>query len=339
MKRVWMAWVACVAAGVLLLAASHVLGPETAPLLGLTQYLPFPAYLGPALLACVGSLWLGWWWRGIAVLSLGLCLTVLMGLAWGHADEGHGRVRFMTYNIKAYMALHRPGGVAELAQEVVEQQPDILVMQDAGQLMDEAEPGAQPLREVLKRHQIYHFGQYGVASRWPLKDCEVGGIGTLKRSHGFVRCTVTVEGVSLSVVTVHLVTPRDGLNATREEGMDGLQAWQDNMSERLAQAGVLAEHLRQAPRPLVVAGDLNAPETSVVVQTLLHTGLRDAFSSAGKGYGFTHGHSLLRGWGLSFLRIDHILVSDDIGVADAWSGGRIGSQHRPVVADLLLHRQ
>ena len=110
-----------------------------------------------------------------------------------------------------------------------------------------------------------------------------------------------------------------------------------NMLARLEQAGLLAEHLRLMSGPTVLGGDLNAPEASAVVQTLLNTGLRDAFSAAGSGYGYTHGHHLLRG--LSFLRIDHILVSKDIGVSDAFAGGREASQHRPVIADLWVHRQ
>lgn len=109
------------------------------------------------------------------------------------------------------------------------------------------------------------------------------------------------------------------------------------MNDRLVQSGLLAEHLRQMKRPRIVAGDLNAPETSAVVKTLLHTGLRDAFSSAGVGYGYTHGHALKLG--MSFLRIDHVLVSDDIGVVQTEVGGAVASEHRPVIADLLLVRQ
>jgi endonuclease/exonuclease/phosphatase (EEP) superfamily protein YafD len=41
---------------------------------------------------------------------------------------------------------------------------------------------------------------------------------------------------------------------------------------------------------------------------------------------------------ISFLRIDHILVSPEIGVVSAFAGGKDGSEHRPVIADLLLAR-
>ena len=87
---------------------------------------------------------------------------------------------------------------------------------------------------------------------------------------------------------------------------------------------------------MIVAGDLNAPEGSPIVGALLDTGLRDAFSSAGFGYGYTHGHSLRPG--LSFLRIDHILVGPTIGVGNCFVGGKEGSEHRPVIADLFLQR-
>ena len=121
-----------------------------------------------------------------------------------------------------------------------------------------------------------------------------------------------------------------GLNAARHEGVDGIDAWQRNHETRLAQARALARDL--APGPLVLAGDLNAPDSSAVVRSLLALGLRDAFASAGRGYGYTYGHTLRPGF--SFLRIDHILVSPDFAVRDSSVGGDDASDHRPVIADL-----
>ena len=341
MKGVLKAGVLLAVATVLLLLVGEFIEPQSWPALVLVNYAPFPAYLLPVALAAVASFWLGWAWRVVAVSALLVVLTVVMGFAWGQADEGHGRVRFMTYNIKGYLAVRQEGGVAKLALEVNEHQPDILVMQDASQLASAAQDGPDVVKQVVGSRHVHHFGQYIVASRWPLRGCQVGGIPILGKSHGFVHCRVAVEGeggaVELNVVTVHLISPRDGLNAARREGISGLDEWQENMLSRLQQAGLLAEHLRHIQGPIVLGGDLNAPETSVVLRTLMNTGLRNAFSSAGRGYGHTHGHSLIPG--LSFLRIDHILVSEDIGVVDAFAGGATASQHRPVIADLLLHRQ
>jgi len=285
---------------------------------------------------------LGWVWRGLAVLALGVCLTVLMGLSWGSPEEGHGRVRFMTYNVKSYLALKRPDGVHELAQEIFEHQPDILVMQDAGQLVDVEGHVRSPnlLRVIGAGHpHVFAADEYVVVSRWPIRQCRHGAIPVGDEPHVFVHCDIEVDGRVLQVITAHLITPRKGLRAKHQGQAHwlGLDEWQDNMLLRARQAGLLAEYLRQLPAgPRIVAGDLNATEPSVVVQTLLNTGLRDVHSAASVGYGFTHGHSLLKG--LSFLRIDHVLVSPDIAVFDAFTGGAQASQHRPVIADLYLHR-
>ncbi len=336
-------FVIVVLVGVAGLSFGRIEGSGQSALLALSQYLPFPVYVLPAMAAVVASfIWLGWAWRALAVLALLTCLTLLMGLSWGVAEEGHGRLRFMTYNVKSYLALKRFGGAEELAHEILEHQPDILVMQDAGQLVDVDGnvKSANLLRVVGGGWQHAHAtDEYVVLSRWPIRQCRHGAIPVGDQPHVFAHCDIDVEGTTLQVITVHLITPRKGLVAKRrgQPSWLGLGEWQDNMLLRMRQAGLLAEYLRQLPPgPRIVAGDLNATEPSVVEQTLLNTGLRDAYSSASVGYGFTHGHSLLKG--LSFLRIDHILVSPQIAVADAFTGGAQASQHRPVIADLYLHR-
>ena len=66
--------------------------------------------------------------------------------------------------------------------------------------------------------------------------------------------------------------------------------------------------------------------------------LHDAFSRAGVGFGYTHGHSLRLGF--SFLRIDHILASsylaERLGFVFIDRNARKGtkpSDHAPVLAD------
>jgi endonuclease/exonuclease/phosphatase (EEP) superfamily protein YafD len=102
----------------------------------------------------------------------------------------------------------------------------------------------------------------------------------------------------------------------------------------MRQARQLAEDARHVEGPLVIAGDLNAPPASLVTRMLTDLGLVDAFSQAGRGYGYTFGHSLFAGW--SFLRLDRILVSRHLTPVRAWVGGASGSDHRPVITDLAL---
>jgi endonuclease/exonuclease/phosphatase (EEP) superfamily protein YafD len=102
----------------------------------------------------------------------------------------------------------------------------------------------------------------------------------------------------------------------------------------MARARDLAQAVRARSRPVIVAGDLNAPPPSLAVRALLDAGMRDAFARAGLGFGYTYGHALRPGF--SFLRLDHVLVSAEIGVAACEVGSETASEHRPVIADLWL---
>lgn len=324
--------VAAVIAAILLLTAvqqAHVVGPWWVELL---RYLPYPAPLVPALFALLASCWLGGRWMLASAATVVVVLTVTMGFEWARAEPGDGvRVRLMTYNIKAYLADLRQGGLQELAHEIARNDPDILVMQDANSPLGAPIAVPQRVLRITTLPNVYTANQYVIASRFPMHDCGLQDAGSL----AFLQCTVRVPGgPEVRVVTAHLGSPRNGLNAAHHKGLDGIDDWEENLTHRLVQARSLAAAIATEERPLVVAGDLNAIESSPVIRTLLGAGLRDAFSSAGRGYGYTYGHGLRVGF--SFLRIDHVLVSPGIGVRAAAAGGSGASQHRPVIAELVL---
>ena len=257
-----------------------------------------------------------------------------MGLQWSGGESGTERVRVMTYNIKVMSAAKQRANAQALAREVARHDPDILVMQDAeGLLIGRSEPVGYS-GPVFGLGHVYASGQYVVASRFALRDCGTAPMGSGSEGHRYLRCVVDARGVELNLITAHFQSPRAGLNAARHEGLDGADDWQRNHANRLQQARHLARDLAGSRRPLVLAGDLNAPQTSPVIGSLLATGLRDAFTSAGRGYGYSHGHSLRNGFDL--LRIDHVLVSPDIGVMACFVGQSDASEHRPVIADLLF---
>ncbi len=303
----------------------------------LARYVPYPAYLVPAATAVALSLRLSWRWRIAALAVLGMVLVPIMDLQIGGAEAGTGRVRVMTYNIKAYRAAERAGGVAAIAWEVALHDADIIVMQDAGYVAHLLEARPKEALPMFGGRQIETSGQYIIASRFPLRECTEGNISFPGEQHHYFRCVVSARGVDVDLFTAHLLSPRDGLNATRHERLGGVAEWQENVAARMQQSRLLAADVAASGRPVILAGDLNAPEHSPVLRQLLATGLRDAFSVAGTGYGYTHGHSLRPH--ISFNRIDHILVGATIGVADSYVGGKDASEHRPVIADLWLKRE
>jgi vancomycin resistance protein VanJ len=300
--------------------------------LELSRYLPYPALLAPAAASLVLSRWLGWRWVLASLAVLGLVATVTMGWVWSSPDPGPARLRLMTYNVKAVRASLRDGGFADLAREIALQHPDVLVMQDARGLLPAQSGIGGPPGSLFGFPEVQAAGQYVIASRLPLRACGSGRSGDV----GYLQCMVDVGGVALQLVTVHFESPRTGLNAARREGLEGADEWRRNYDERLSQSRMLAAELQGASRPLIVAGDLNAPEASSVVRTLLSLGLRDAYSAGGRGYGYSYGQALRLGF--SFLRIDHILVSPEVGVVDCEVGHGGPSEHRPVIADLVVRR-
>lgn len=334
MARLARATVALLITGLVLLTLAQQVGSDGPWWLELSRYLPYPALLGPALLALLLSCRLGWRWVVASALALGTVLTLAMGLAWGRPDAGGVPLRFMTYNVKAAKAVLRPGGFEALAQEVALRRPDILVVQDNHGASRGQASAMWPSGRAFGLPYSFAIDQYLIASRYPLRACAPGRIDYRAEQHRYLRCLVDVDGIAVNVVTAHFESPRSGLNATRREGLDGAGDWLQNFEDRLGQSRALARDLAGTARPLIVAGDLNAPENSPVVRTLLQLGLRDAYTSAGRGYGYSYGQALRLGF--SFLRIDHVLVSPELGVTQAFVGSAGPSEHRPVIADLLL---
>ena len=312
-------------------------GGEALWLVELLRYLPFPVHLLPTILAVAVSCWLGWAWRLFSLMALAAVCTLTMGLAWGEPDEGHGRLRVMTYNIKAYLAQRQPRNWPLIAAEVAWHAPDVLVLQDARYFADSNSTALRAAGVIPANHESVAMGQYVVSSRYPLRDCRFGDMSFRRFVHQYVHCSILVDKRTIDVITLHLLSPRDGLEAARNAHFEGLDEWRQNYLDRLTQARAVSNAVQRVNRPIIVAGDLNAAEQSPVAQLLLNSGLRDTHSSAGFGYGYTVGHALRPG--VSFLRLDHILVSPEWGIASSEVGGKYGSEHRPVIADLLLHKE
>jgi endonuclease/exonuclease/phosphatase (EEP) superfamily protein YafD len=324
----------------LALAAAFRFGDASTWWIELLRYVPYLAWLLPAGLAFLCSWAFGWGWRLLGSLALTLVLGPVMGLTLGlgrvaPAQMPHAMaLRVMTYNVKSYRAEAVENAYELLADEITRQAPDVLLVQDGPHLN---RPGRlhPALRAALAPYQWQGVGQYVIASRQhALRDCRAGNLPVQGNPWPVLRCTLQVGTRPVTLVDVHTLTPRQGLNATRSEQLDGLTEWRENFQWRMAQVRQLVDDLASMPRPVIAAGDLNAPQHSPVVQALLDQGLRDAYGEAGRGWGYTVGHALRPH--LSFLRIDHVLVSHEIGVVDAQVGSRWGSEHRPVIADLLV---
>jgi vancomycin resistance protein VanJ len=312
---------------VLLLLAMNMASPDRWWWGAFLMYLPQALWALPSGIL----LPLAWWqarrWALWPAVSLALVAGPLMGWCWGSGRAPEGvRIRVMTYNVRSWVT----SSDAAITQEITDADPDILCLQDA--------PNVQggPLGATLKHWQIESFGEYVIASKFPMSQARVGDLSLRGEPHTYLTVDVNIRGHHVTVSTAHFVTPRDvlaGLRSVRH-WRQGIAPIEINVADRLTQARALARYMGAVRTPLIVAGDFNAPVESLGVRTLTDGGLRDAFSEAGWGYGYTFGHTLIVQ--RSFLRLDHILISHDFAAMRARVGRQAGSDHRPVIADLVL---
>lgn len=96
----------------------------------------------------------------------------------------------------------------------------------------------------------------------------------------------------------------------------------------------MGNYLQTTDMPIVVVGDLNVTIWSVYYQKMIQlSGLLNTRA----GFGILPTYSVVSPripW-LS-IRIDHSLVSSDVKVQDVRTGAYIGSDHLPLITDVII---
>jgi vancomycin resistance protein VanJ len=319
----------------LLLLAQLQRGPELHVLTLVNLYLPqilwaipVPLLLLAGLCFCRKRPWI----ISMPLLPLLMVLGPLMGLR-GYPSPHQAQIgapraslRVMTYNIASGRA------PSELLANIAQERPDVVLLQELGPSFEAS------FRDAFPQWHLKSDGEFMIATRLPLSSVERNELPRLTddpwKRPAYLRGVVQLGDTKIALYNTHLSTPRPALEALRERSSSALAQLQSNAKTRIDQASALAAALAQEPLPAVVGGDFNAPESSLVCQRLRQAGLRNAFSEAGKGYGYTSGHALR--FGISFVRIDHIFVSSGWLISQCRPGKKTGSDHRPVVAVLTL---
>lgn len=190
-------------------------------------------------------------------------------------------------------------------------QPDAAVFVEVNRPWDQA---LRALEADLPHSSAASGRRHGVLllSRWPIRQEET--VTLAPGGDPFVHARLDVNGRPLELIGVHAAWPLGPANSRIR-------------NRQLANLATLAASM---PKPLLIAGDLNAsPYSPHVADLLAGGGLRLA---AGRGWTPT--------WPTFFLpagiQIDHVLVSGDVAVKRFGTGPAVGSDHLPLIADLLF---
>lgn len=265
-----------------------------------------------------------WWLPALSCATAAvLWLVTFAPLFIGQSTPDGDTVRVASYNISP-----RPD-IAHVERMVTRTAPEVLLLQ-------EVLPSARDdLQRALPDLSHTYFA--------PVSDIAPGGGGTAVFSRYPIASTAPVTGLPrgarptaivtvdtpdgpLDVLSLHLTSPcrpclTDGTQRERLEA---------EARQRAAEGRRIAQVLPDDG--VVVGGDLNSTTLHQPRRSLLGAGLRDLHQAVGAGPGFTR----LRGTGL--VRIDWLFASPDLTPVREWVDERDGSEHRPVVADIVVAR-
>lgn len=241
-------------------------------------------------------------------------LATLFQLVWISPDlarstrtlpSAGSRVRVLVLNVHTASS-----SFADVERLLHDEQPDVVALVEVSQRwLDALAPSLASYQGRLAEPRDDNFG-VALYTRTAL----VGSIERVGGSLPSVFAETAIRGTPLGLV-VHTLPPISG---------EALDSQRDQLD-------AVAARVRAMRPPVLVAGDLNAPPWSRPFHRFVaHSGLRDSRAGFGVQASFPAASALLR------IPIDHVLVSCSIGVVDRRIARDVGSDHLPVVVDVVV---
>jgi endonuclease/exonuclease/phosphatase (EEP) superfamily protein YafD len=247
--------------------------------------------------------------NGMAAAPALMTYPVSLPRVAGDATSGDP-VRLRIVSINVFFANGEHGRVLDFIRR---ERPDAVALM-------EMNPGWRAALAPLQKDYPFHYQTIGNGgrgltfwSRLPIKDASVLPLGV--RSEPAIQATLQVQERQVRVFAVHTTWPLAPNSAAR----------------RNAQLEKLADQARAVTLPLVVVGDLNITPFSPHFQQLLKAG---GLHSGADGFGWQPTWPAFMP--PAGIQIDHALVNSRVTVEHFTAGASIGSDHRPIVVDLVL---
>ena len=245
----------------------------------------------------------------LVVTASAFCYHLLPLYVGGHEQTSETRtLRLISSNVAFFNQTQD-----ELVDFLAAEKPDVVLLFEVSPDWLSTLKILEPEYPHFKVEPRERHSGIAIFSRLPLESVQLRTVGA--NPSPVVTATVKANDRTLTVIGAHPDPP---------------VSWKQTRDRNDQLAG-LAELVVALPTPLVVAGDLNTSSWNPAFQRLLRdTGLRD--SRQGRGVQMTWPASVP---GMQ-TAIDHCLVSPRVKVLDRWVGRDIGSDHLPIVVDLLV---
>lgn len=221
-----------------------------------------------------------------------------------------------------------------------QQDADIVLLQEIS--LDTALARMPELLALYPYHADHNgysqIGSNASLSRYPITQVDLIDM-QVANNPDVVRMVIDVNGESVAVYNVHLAWPGGParVNLPIQNGYVNM-ALGFNDQPRNLQVTNLLEYLKTEPYPYILGGDFNTSDHTATYQQLADQ-LNDSFMEAGSGLGKSWPVSTARGIpGIipPLVRIDYIWHSAGFEAQHAEVGPPIGSDHLPIMAELVL---
>lgn len=227
-----------------------------------------------------------------------------------NANEIPGqKLRVFQSNVDKYS--HQYPKVISLVRE---ENPDIAVFVEVGQ---KGAKELEVLHDILPysiANQDVNIDGTAIYSKLPLTNTSVKSLGGGRKS---VLADITLQGKVISIIAVHPSTA----------------VGQAYFEERNKQLEAIADYVAKVKSPVVV-GDLNVTMWSPYYK---HFVAKAGLRNARLGFGILPTWPTFRP--LLSIPIDHCLVRQDIKVLNIHTGRQVGSDHLPLITDLLIPKK
>ena len=263
-----------------------------------------------AFLLAVASVVIREGWYAVILLGAAAVNAGLVIPWYGDGIGGDGATELKVLNANV---LSSNGHHDKLFDLIALEEPDLVILQEVSPAWAESLQrlaSDYPHRLVEPRD-----GNFGIAllSRHSLISATV--VASEPLTLPTLIATISVGGKQVSVVGTHPMIPLG----------------QGNYEARNAQLEQLGKLLQKTRNPRILVGDLNVSMWDMHYKLLEN---RTWLRNARQGFGVVPTWPTFLPFAM--IPLDHVLVSEDIGVLDVRTGPRVGSDHLPLIVTLIL---
>ena len=262
------------------------------------------------------------WWcvYMVSAAALGMAFPLMGGRVAISTNfdppPAYARYRVMTWNA---------GGVHSMAafkKAQDEFHPDIILIQESPSNLTSAD--FPPNFKFIEGP-----GGLRLASVYPGRFQEGIGSDSLSLPGNAARFALDTPDGQITVYNVHLPTVRPGFEVAVHSKLANLSELRKVLPLQAKASNIVRDWMGSPAGKTVIAGDFNMPVESACYRRDWGV-FQNSFSEAGNGWGGTKMTSWHR------VRIDHVLYGAPFHCRNCFIGNDLGSDHRPLIADLTL---